>query len=1460
MFKALLKTLPSLSGNMKLSCFVDNYAQYKENNKRHSNKYTCEIKNAKLLPISHTLFDKNIYVNLKNNAYEYDVKHFYKYYLDVFYKSNFSYSKLNTPIINFTNYLYDCNEDFYFGCKRISYEKYGNQLGFFAPIYIESADDLKGKYFKITCIFENVGKVKKELIINISENNNENYLADYLRRYAEKIDDKVIYMSSTYKNMYYGIDLLHGGFIRVEDNISNNLYNKYYTINDFDAIINYGFRRNNMMMKQIIPLSFYFNPQELLTNYEKTIYKDAKISIYGSWYTNGVEEDFYNFSDNYNYYNESTYQLLSNNVFSFTNNVNNIMNLPYPAFNESMSENYKYINTIIKTYNRWKLKYSNDDYPYIINNNFAFSSNQNSLYSYKEFPLMYNAKSAVCKFKGENYNMLFDLKDIYDQSGKLLNVKEEYYDLFNKNYIANFYNLLIKKNDNTYDDIFANNDNWGDVNKDNKLYYKGILYDLNIIYAKYKDMPKIDKFGIFVNPEMMSSISNIEYNTTYNSVKYTLNENEEINNIVSSNSSYYILDKISNKIYTNEFITNNSSYIVNNNVVYHNCSTQDNSGDYVDINGYYINSGLDLSNLHYNNKIYIDISEALMYATLYDDNIYNKIYNNNIDIISGYKVIDVKYKNNIVSDLYGELFTLYNQNRVNFGNLIFSKNRFLENDDIYWAIDKLYFSIYPHKTKYPLLSNSELLNSLEDNSKIIVYFSTSFILFDSLISLCEDEEHFNEYKDKLNKYYITNTLYDKNDKQSYSDKCFVRISDKENDYGKYSLYDFNNINNVNEDNTLNNFHENVLFIDTFNLNNFYKTFFEDEDFSFYKVKDCYCNFLNIEHIHKYCEKLYKDENLKSDLTNTNVIDNIYIKIRTFNNIVIDNDKDDSEELNFVNTTTKYIKLINFFYFTENISLNELLDYIDYDDNGYFFFTNNYYHEINNARTNGLLPDEALPQIKNFEICFKKTMGIVNTQLYKLIMQMNSRNLFKDLYLYKMCDTNDYMFEYVMNDKYIYTTQDEEDIKKDISVILPTSEIELYPYFNSVYNEEKINTKIYNDSFLNNIVKCENVDLYKYNVYDIDYLVYLPKEKIDNSYLCAYRYSLYSKYDNSIINSYTFASQYIKPNSYSYSYMHCNNYGNMITYSYDNTIYGFYIIHTEFDNTSNTLNLISENFDKINVVSYINDIECNKIINNQYEYLSKYYHNIAPYIHNSNIVKELLNDVEVIITPNKYTLSNIYKQLPNKNLNDQIYSYNIIVNGNTNLQLLRYFDNIVPYLQKTNNITSYYLYYKNTDNFIENDLYNKNLAYIMYQKSNSIYDTKSISYFDNISEKNSKLSGLNLIVSNYTPTEYKNFNNNKFYNLETYFKVKLQSDNKENKYLFTKKEIDEIENNKDKIYNFFKEHIIFENKEFKANEIDILFLYKKYDVDFSHIIKSFHSNDKGERDYDLYSLTIKYKLL
>ena len=117
MFKPLLKTIPSLSGNMKIVCNLEGYNIDSSN----SFIYNCNVNSAYLTSISSNLYDKNIILNLKNNSFEYDVKKFYMYYTDVFYKTNFNYSKINIPVINFSNNINNSNLDFKYGCKRVSY-------------------------------------------------------------------------------------------------------------------------------------------------------------------------------------------------------------------------------------------------------------------------------------------------------------------------------------------------------------------------------------------------------------------------------------------------------------------------------------------------------------------------------------------------------------------------------------------------------------------------------------------------------------------------------------------------------------------------------------------------------------------------------------------------------------------------------------------------------------------------------------------------------------------------------------------------------------------------------------------------------------------------------------------------------------------------------------------------------------------------------------------------------------------------------------------------------------------------------------------------------------------------------------------------------------------------------------------------------------------------------------------
>jgi hypothetical protein len=77
-------------------------------------------------------------------------------------------------------------------------------------------------------------------------------------------------------------------------------------------------------------------------------------------------------------------------IDSNLNNIN-IMNVDYPSLNESLYINYRLSNILQKDFSRWKLQYSSDENPYVINLSPAFSYSQGSTYKYGEFPSLYKS-------------------------------------------------------------------------------------------------------------------------------------------------------------------------------------------------------------------------------------------------------------------------------------------------------------------------------------------------------------------------------------------------------------------------------------------------------------------------------------------------------------------------------------------------------------------------------------------------------------------------------------------------------------------------------------------------------------------------------------------------------------------------------------------------------------------------------------------------------------------------------------------------------------------------------------------------------------------------------------------------------------------------------------------------------------------------------------------------------------
>lgn len=521
MIKPLLRTIPSLSGNVKLACSLTDIQKTEEKNVSDAN-----IRGAQILPATGYLWQKQISTNLINSSWEVDLPRFYSAYSDIFYKTCFDFNKEDMLYKDATIEQQVRARDFEFGVNRISYSRNGHQFSFFAPIYIDDKNDIPD-YFLIDIVLHNVddsGKtvyaVKKQLRVNIGINgtSKRNYIYKYLYNYVSKIDDNVAVCTPlTNQATYYGIDLLHSGFVTAVDNMMNNVYYSQNTIHNVDACIAKAYERNSIVIKQVLPICYNFCVDDILTDTEKTRYKNSRIIFSGAYYKDGEKLQTYDFLTDYTQYAEETLNMnpMNGAMQWGPGKVQNIMDVIFPSLNETRYVKYEFANKLAPWFCRWKMKHSDDNHPYTINNSWAFSYNQNSNYRYGQFPTTFNTITTLADYifvdNIYNYNIKLPLGNEEDvTSGKYLymyapnynSTPGDYYYIVDRyqrtmeNYCSNWFSVV-----GTYDDsIFNDTTIWEDVNDDGYVYYNGILYNLNNLYNEKSNPEKIDKFAVIINP------------------------------------------------------------------------------------------------------------------------------------------------------------------------------------------------------------------------------------------------------------------------------------------------------------------------------------------------------------------------------------------------------------------------------------------------------------------------------------------------------------------------------------------------------------------------------------------------------------------------------------------------------------------------------------------------------------------------------------------------------------------------------------------------------------------------------------------------------------------------------------------------------------------------------------------------------------------------------------------------
>ena len=389
MIKPLLRTIPSMSGNVKLACTLLDY------NKINEDTFETNIRGAHLLPLSSSLFQKSVTANLLNSSWEYDLKKFYAAYSDTFFDTVFPISVLEMPILDETQIFKNRNTDLEYGVKRVSYDKSGCQFACFAPIYIDDPKDIPSYFLLKMEITAKRASITKYIKVNIASNakSNYNYIYKYLNTYLSKIDDNVAYMNNDNHTVtYYGIDLLNGGFTKVVDATVSSLFNIQMPIQMFDNTLSIGFERNRICMRQSIPLCFYFNVQDVLNSVELEKFKFGTIVFSGNYYDSDDNKiDWYDYDWDYDFHTEDILAMdeLTGIMSIIPGYEPNIMDVGFPSFNDTRLTQYQFANKLSISFTRWKLKYSTDEWPYITNMSWAFSNNQDSNYKYREYPSSY---------------------------------------------------------------------------------------------------------------------------------------------------------------------------------------------------------------------------------------------------------------------------------------------------------------------------------------------------------------------------------------------------------------------------------------------------------------------------------------------------------------------------------------------------------------------------------------------------------------------------------------------------------------------------------------------------------------------------------------------------------------------------------------------------------------------------------------------------------------------------------------------------------------------------------------------------------------------------------------------------------------------------------------------------------------------------------------------------------------
>lgn len=1482
MFKPLLRTLPTLSGNFTIGCKINEII------KDSVNEYHTHIRNANIMPLQNNIYNTYIDLNLLNGKYEFDVPKYHYIYSDIFYEENFSYNKLNYAELDLNNpwnsHNDSRNKDYEFGCKRINHSQLNYQFCFYAPFYLDDINDLPN-YFCIHIRFND--HLEKTIKVYINDDFKANYLLAYLKKYFKQIDDRVIFcLPNSLQATYFGIDIKNGGLVQYKDNEIGTLYINQTTINNFDYTICKGFERNNLIMTQIFPISFMFNINDILSNYEKECLYGTQVNISGYYYSkNNIKHDFYDFDINYvNSYNKyNKYDELTGTYkYSFgVNNDNpiNVMNIGYPALNEAKYIKYAYTNKVTPKYCKFKMLLSPDSDPYITNLNFAYSYLQFPNQKYGYFPTMFKGIYPQAYIKNKDFKLPIgnDKLKYYETIRYYANnvftdtTNIDKYIKLMSNYCSYWYDMSpIDINDN----MFKDHSLWSNI-KYNYAYHKGILYNFNEL-QEYN----IDKFGVFLNVNI-NYVNEDKLNSDFTRAKYVLSKSEKSSYTIGNyNNAYNMSNYVDaygntcyNKIFDLAYNYKNDSYILFNKVM-----KLDDHGTYIEEKNYV------KENTFYK---YDDVLNEFK-NKIRNDYLYEKLAESKI---KGYRLLD-----GVNTINYFETYEDDNGNE---------KKRFMLTEDLYkannvsdrfyWLYDSLYYTDSRSTSKKQIKSIYDTIDYNEDlYGKIAIFIEEDYIHLSDIYNILNELDL--EDPDNSNKY-INYGINLEHNLQPY-------IYERYNEENGLILKDY--FIKIDKPYT-------EIYVDPYNLNNLISLYNKQYNItktnklslinSGDKTEDMFIKLINKDHIIEYYLKLNNDENYKSTLGIKSLLDTIYVKQRYWvidkNNIEI---KDVYVTLNefllkySLRYSEKFVKDTNA-YTDEYIELLSIADAykkicdIYNNDKKLKWICEN----LSNSRvSNNKFTFNLFGYKLELDLCFKKKMILLNDELTKFILNDKELSNFIYLYIKSSCKNENYDIWPILKTNDLSTKQykNNEDIDNY-----------LIPLFNSPYlNDNDINTelamisnnKISNNKYIYNTGKYfKEIDVFETVLQNttIDDILYLNTFIDDNVW---YAYTLtklredsdfenFGKniYNESNINkyiSYKLEFIYKTYNELFYEFVKMKNIGPLyslydilnvaydkldisnlsnIIYNdyykiyickYNGLTYGFYYLTINVDNTNNSFNILND----YNLNVCFESINGKLINESNKEYFNNKFYILQPLL-KTNIFDDFSKNINTIIYPYeaeiliKYVQSKATNKEADKYLmlkdyyEDPLYDKIIPLVDQRKIKLLRYFNYISPYLKKTNIIEdAWKLKFMDNNNFTDIEKTN-----IFYKEDINIYQYDKLHVYDKIFDKtDNEFTNLN-IVSQY---EYKHFNDNSLFNLEEniiYEDPKLYG----NDYIETLKTEDNILNKKLQILL----------KYFKRKGLDytniILFLYNKYESSIEIEKIKVNSNNTDNK----YKISYKFKL-